>query len=561
MKKVLFTLSLLMPMVASAYDVVVDEIAFNLIPKGNVAEVAPSGWYHGDINIPSSFDYDGVIYNVTGIGKEAFRNCKELNHVTLPNTIITIGYEAFAYCSTIESINIPSSVKTIEGGAFENCYPKKIYIDNLSDWCNISFGYHTSNPIQTWGQLIVNGEELTDLVIPDDITEIKDYAFYWFNALKSITFHDHVKSIGNYAFNCCEGLNSLALPNSITSIGYNAFANCHNLVSVQLSENLDKVSNFMFAYCENLESVIIPNSVLRIGESAFRGCSGLKSISFGNNIQSIYSMAFWGCSSLTELTLPHELTTISDYSFQQCSELKKVTLGKNLQSIYNYAFANCPKLECVYNYAETVPTISAESFMDSYIEYAKLYVPATLLSEYKSTEIWKNFGYIYSITDGSEKCAKPTILYSNGKIIFNCETEGAECVATISDTDIKTHYGNEISLTATYTVSVYATAPSYENSDIVTATLCWLDAEPRTEGMTNDVAAVRGNAILIQSSNGTLNIQGAADGASIGIYTTSGMMVGSAKSAGTSTSIATGLKNGEIAIVKIGDKSVKVVIK
>ena len=561
MKKLLFTISLLLPMVASAYDVVVDEIAFNLIPKGNVAEVAPSGWYHGDVNIPSSFEHDGVIYQVTGIGKEAFRNCKELSHVTLPNTIITIGYEAFAYCSTIESINIPSSVKTIEGGAFENSYPKKIYIENLSDWCNISFGYYTSNPIQIWGQLIVNGEELTDLVIPEDITEIKDYAFYWFNALKSITFHDHVKSIGNYAFNCCEGLNTLVLPNSITTIGYNAFANCHNLVNVHLPENLDKVPNFMFAYCEKLESVNIPNSVVRIGESAFRECSGLNNISFGNNIQSIYSMAFFGCSSLTELTLPHELTTISDYAFQKCSELKKVTFGKNLKSIYNYAFANCPKLECVYNYAETVPTISDVSFMDSYIEYAKLYVPATLLSEYKSTDIWKNFGYIYYITDESEKCSKPTILYSNGKIVFNCETEGAECVATISDPDIKTHYGNEIPLTATYTVSVYATATGYENSDVATATICWIDADPRTDGIENGIAQVRANAVLIQSHDGTINIEGVADGTDIVVYSSAGMMVGAAKASCSSTSVPTGLRNGEIAIVKIGDKSVKVIMK
>lgn len=561
MKKFLFSLSMILPMVANAYDVVVDEIAYNLIPKGNVAEVAPSGWYYGDINIPSSFEHDGVIYQVTRIGKEAFRNCKELSHVSLPNTIIAIGYEAFAYCSTIESINIPSSVKTIEGGAFENSYPKKIYIENLSDWCNISFGYHTSNPIQTWGQLIVNGEELTDLVIPDDVTEIKDYAFYWFNALKSITFHNHVKSIGNYTFSVCEGLNSLVLPNSITTIGYNAFANCHNLVNVQLSENLEKVPDCLFAYCEKIESVNIPNSVLRIGEGAFRECSGLKNISFGNNIQSIYSFAFYGCSSLTELTLPHELTTISDYSFQKCSELKKVTFGKNLKSIYNYAFANCPKLEYVYNYAETVPTISANSFMDSYIEYAKLYVPATLLSEYKTTDIWKSFGYIYSITDGSEKCAKPTILYSNGKIIFNCETEGAECVATISDTDIKTHYGNEISLTATYTVNVYATATGYENSDVASATLCWIDADPKTENTVNGIAQVRANAVLIQSHDGTLNFSGVADGTDITVYTSAGMMVGSAKASCSSTSVPTGLRNGEIAIIKIGNQSVKVVMK
>ena len=101
----------------------------------------------------------------------------------------------------------------------------------------------------------------------------------------------------------------------------------------------------------------------------------------------------------------------------------------------------------------------------------------------------------------------------------------------------------------------------YENSEVATATLCWIDVEPKTEGIENSIAQVRATPILIHSDNGNLNIQGAMDGVSIGIYTTSGVMVGSDKSSGTSTSIATGLKKGEVAIVKIGDKSIKVVMK
>ncbi|MBR4897449.1 MAG: hypothetical protein IKZ48_01495 [Prevotella sp.] len=79
--------------------------------------------------------------------------------------------------------------------------------------------------------------------------------------------------------------------------------------------------------------------------------------------------------------------------------------------------------------------------------------------------------------------------------------------------------------------------------------------------MTNDIATARGNAILIQNHNGTLDIMGVQEGATISVYTPSGMMVGSAKVSGTSTSIGTNLCCGEIAIVKIGDNSVKVVMK
>ena len=97
--------------------------------------------------------------------------------------------------------------------------------------------------------------------------------------------------------------------------------------------------------------------------------------------------------------------------------------------------------------------------------------------------------------------------------------------------------------------------------DVATATLCWLDAEPKTEGMTSNITAARGNAILIQNSNGTMNISGVSNGANITVYSSSGMMVGSAKASGSSTSINTGLRNGEIAIIKIGEKSVKVAMK
>lgn len=160
-----------------------------------------------------------------------------------------------------------------------------------------------------------------------------------------------------------------------------------------------------------------------------------------------------------------------------------------------------------------------------------------------------------------EKCGTPTIGYNDGKLTFTCKTEGAECVANISDTDIKTHYGNEISLTVTYTVSVYATATGYENSDVATATLCWIDTEPKTEGIESGVAQVKANAVLIQSHDGTVSVEGVADGTDITIYDTSGQMVGSTKAHCNYTTIATNLRNGSVAIVRVGDKSLKIIMK
>ena len=209
-----------------------------------------------------------------------------------------------------------------------------------------------------------------------------------------------------------------------------------------------------------------------------------------------------------------------------------------------------------------------DAFEGSYIEYATLYVPESSVDKYNAVEPWKSFKSIVSIETGDtpvpEKCTKPTISYGNGKLKFTCQTEGAECVATITDADIKTHYGNEISLTATYTISVYAMKTGYDNSDVATATLCWIDQQPQMEGI-GDVptmlAQIPATPVLIQTHEGVVRIDGAPQGTPITIYNTNGQLVGSAKATAGTTDISTTLRKGEVAIVKIGEKAVKVLMK
>jgi len=131
----------------------------------------------------------------------------------------------------------------------------------------------------------------------------------------------------------------------------------------------------------------------------------------------------------------------------------------------------------------------------------------------------------------------------------------------ITDPDIKAYSSSEIDLSATYNIRVYATKSGYDNSDMATATLCWIDADPKTEGIENGIAQVRANAVLIQSHDGILRISGVENDTSINVYTSAGVMVGMAKASEETTSIATGLRNGDIAIIKIGEKSVKVVVR
>jgi len=160
-----------------------------------------------------------------------------------------------------------------------------------------------------------------------------------------------------------------------------------------------------------------------------------------------------------------------------------------------------------------------------------------------------------------QKCEKPTISYQNGKLFFNSATEGAVCHSTITDADITSYNTNEVQLGITYNISVYATKNGYEDSETATATLCWIDVEPKTEGITNDIASVPAMSVMIQNSDGQLTVSGVDDGTQISVYNANGAQAGSAISRNGSAVINSNLHAGSVAIVKIGEKSIKVVLK
>ena len=131
MKKLyLFTLLLALPLLASAYDCQVDGIYYNLNSEEKTAEVTYQkvenniyySDYSGSVVIPEKFTYKGVEYSVTSIGISAFRDCRGLTSVTIPNSVTTIGDLAFYYCIGLTSVTIPNSVTYIGGSAFSNCY-------------------------------------------------------------------------------------------------------------------------------------------------------------------------------------------------------------------------------------------------------------------------------------------------------------------------------------------------------------------------------------------------------------------------------------------------------
>ena len=154
-----------------------------------------------------------------------------------------------------------------------------------------------------------------------------------------------------------------------------------------------------------------------------------------------------------------------------------------------------------------------------------------------------------------------TISYANKELTFSCETEGVEYVYEIKDKDIKKGYDAKVSLSATYEISVYAMKSGYKNSDVATATLVWTEAEFTVTTPTSAKAVKESVPVLISANNGLITVKGELDGEPVAVYTAEGKLMGSGTMNGGLATVSTSLGAGTVAVVKIGQKAVKVVMR
>lgn len=302
-------------------------------------------------------EIDGIWYNLVSKAKTA-----EVTRNPLIETSIGCYSGSISIPSTVTHESIEYDVRAIGNSAFSYC------------------------------------QELTSISIPSSITIIGNSAFYCCSELTSVIIPNSVTSIGEAAFQGCWSMNSLTLSNNITTIENNTFQWCIGLLSISIPDGVINIGDYAFEGCSTMTSIDLPNSITNMGARSFSGCVSLKSISLPNTITNIAAESFSYCSGLSSINIPSNVTDIPDKAFQNCSSLSTITIGTGVHNIGANCFANCESLADLYCFAEDAPTTISTAFVSSYVNFAKLHVPASAISTYSASAPWSGFGEIVAIT-------------------------------------------------------------------------------------------------------------------------------------------------------------------
>lgn len=378
--------------------------------------------------------------SVMTIGDAAFSWCSNLTSINIPNSIVSIGTEAFDYSSihpdedgyigpylasckpdsdgnvtvkegtriigsdafrnsSINTLTLPSSLKNI-GIQRYFCHFHHVNISDVAAWCMIDFG---TNPLEVgyWEEptdLLLNGEPITKVVLPEGTTRI-----------------------GRSAFRGCKYLTNIYIPESVTEIAESAFTGCYfawknfenkshctsdsywgaHICDYETADGVLVENNTIISSRNIATYVDLPNTITSIGTGAFRDCSNLVGINIPNSVTGIGMSAFENCSSLADIIIPNSVDTIWESAFANCNKLINIIIPSSVKYVGHWAFEKC-ELRTVVS-KQNDPSDFYDAFSDLAYTHATLYVPEDTYWDYVYNSGWGKFIHIKEMAMEAKK--------------------------------------------------------------------------------------------------------------------------------------------------------------
>lgn len=316
----------------------------------------------------------------------------------------------------------------------------------------------------------------------------------------------------------CEGVTC-----DVTTIGISAFYNCRNITSVSIPNSVTSIEQEAFGWCTGLTSVAIPDNITSIGKGIFSHCSQIATATIGNGIKELNEHTFSYCTSLTKVTFSNSITGISMSCFKGCTNLASITLPDNLEAIGGFAFQDCTKLTSI-----TLPSpvffIGAHAF--------------------------EGCNNLSSVTFG-EKTS--TIQY---RAFANCtELQNVICLAKKAPKNASTDAFQDSYIE-------YATLHVPENSmSSYRSTTPWSGFKEVVAISPSGISKLEASETSVKCEDGQLTVEGIDDGQTVELFTLNGEKRGTTIGKNGAARIDTNVRPGSIVVVKMGEKSVKVIVK
>lgn len=338
----------------------------------------PEGIAEIPVNLLSNTPLESLALpvSVSAIGDYAFFMCGDLKEIHNINNIESIGKEAFRECRSIEYLTL-SNIKEIGKAAFKDC-------DSLIE---VDFG---DNELTMGEDAFADCGSVVHINFGNGLVSIGDNAFSECEGLTELSIPANVKRVGHYAFYNCMGLRSVTIEDGdeLLQLGSSPFANCP-FTYLYLGRNVQglngsTLTSDIFTSNKKLEKLVIGDSVTSIPRKLFRGSQSLREIWFGKNVKEVFSDAFADCGNLTKVecgsidswskicfdyadsnplsnganlyvdnqlitkvSLSSEATAIGSNAFAGYAPLKELEIPESVVSIGEQAFLDCINLETV----------------------------------------------------------------------------------------------------------------------------------------------------------------------------------------------------------------------
>ena len=232
-----------------------------LFTKSQTALIQCPAGKAGSYTVPNS---------VTSIGDWAFVYCSSLTSVSIGNNVTNIGARAFSNCASLTTVTIPAGVTSIGEFAFYYCTSlAAITVDATNSIYSSVDGVLLNKSRTTLIQCPAG--KAGSYTVPNSVTSLGDYAFYYCSSLASVMIGNGVRSIGSFGFFSCTSLTNITIGNSVTNIPSYAFSSCTSLTNVTIPSSVASIGYYAFAYCTNLTGVYFQGAPPTVASQVFSG--------------------------------------------------------------------------------------------------------------------------------------------------------------------------------------------------------------------------------------------------------------------------------------------------